>query len=260
MPQPIDKATETVTPNTGIGSMLKSRHYALFVLTVVYTSSFIDRQIISILLQPIKEEFILSDTALGVLGGVAFAIFYATLGIPMAMMADRSNRRNVIALAITVWSAMTALGGIAQNFTQLLAARIGVGVGEAGSGPPSHSIIADLYPLAERTRAMAIYSSGIYIGSALGALIGGTVALHYGWRSALLVVGLPGLAIALLVRFTLREPIRGQSDGKPRHIENLPLGKAARQVFRPESFKPLLEGFKYFWRSKTLRSYPRKPL
>jgi len=248
----------TETSNTGSssakeGGLLNSRHYALAILTLVYMSSFIDRQIISILLQPIKEEFGASDLQMGVLGGFVFAIFYATLGLPLALMADKVNRRNLITLAITIWSGMTALGGFAQSYTQLLLARIGVGIGEAGSGPASQSMIADLYPLSERTRAMAIYSSGITIGVSLGSLIGGTVAFYWSWQAALMVVGLPGLLIALVLRFTVNEPRRGQSDGVTNSPEPISMGQAAKEVFRFSSFAPIWQGLKFFWQSPTLR-------
>ncbi|MGB5948630.1 MAG: MFS transporter [Parvibaculum sp.] len=145
------------------------RHYALIILTLAYTSSHIDRGIVNIVLQPLKDEFQVSDTWLGLLSGLAFALFYATLGIPIAMWADRGNRRNIIALAVTVWSAMTAACGLATNFTHLLLARIGVGIGEAGSSPPSHSMIADLYPKEQRSMAMAIYAIGVYAGPCSGS-------------------------------------------------------------------------------------------
>lgn len=190
-----------------------ARHYALIILTLAYTSSHIDRGIVNIVLQPIKAEFHVSDTWLGLLSGLAFAVFYATLGIPIAMWADRGNRRNIIALAVTVWSAMTAACGLAGNFSHLMLARIGVGVGEAGSSPPSHSMIADLYPKESRSTAMAFYSVGVYVGAMLGLVIGGYVVQHYGWRATFYVVGLPGLVIALLVRFTMKEPRRGHADG-----------------------------------------------
>ncbi len=243
----------TGAPSAKSGGMLNSRHYALIILTLVYVSSFIDRQIMSILLQPIKEEFGASDLQMGVLGGFAFAIFYATLGLPLAMVADKTNRRNLIALSITVWSAMTALGGLAQNFVQLLLARIGVGVGEAGSGPASHSIIADLYPLEERTRAMAIYSTGIHIGGSLGGLFGGLIAFYWGWREALMVVGIPGLMIALLLRLTVKEPVRGQSEGVTDTPEPMSLGSAVKAVISKDSIAPLMDGFRLFWNSRTLR-------
>ena len=245
--------TETGSPAEKSGGLLNSRHYALIILTLVYISSFVDRQIMSILLQPVKEEFGASDLEMGILGGFAFAIFYATLGIPLAMVADRANRRNLIALSITLWSGMTALGGYAQNFTHLLLARIGVGVGEAGSGPASHSIIADLYPLAERTRAMAVYSTGIHIGGSLGGLIGGVVAFYWGWREAFLVVGLPGLLIAILLKLTVKEPVRGQSEGVIDGPEPLSLLEAVKQVVKPSSFVPVMDGFRLFWNSKALR-------
>lgn len=194
------------------GALFK-RHYALIILTLAYTSSHVDRGIVNIVMQPIKNEFHVNDTLLGLMSGLAFALFYATLGVPIAMWADRGNRRNIIALAVTVWSAMTALCGVASNFTHLLLARIGVGVGEAGSSPPSHSMIADLYPKESRSTAMAIYSVGVYLGAMIGLVFGGYVVQHYGWRMTFYVMGLPGLLIALLVRFTMNEPRRGHADG-----------------------------------------------
>jgi MFS family permease len=148
---------------------------------------------------------------------------------------------------------MTALGGVAQNYAQLLLSRIGVGVGEAGSGPASHSMIADMYPLEERTRAMAIYSTGIHIGGALGGLFGGVLAYEYGWRVALMAVGLPGLAIALLLRLTVKEPARkiASDDGSTR--DPLSFFAASREVLRMESFLPMVSGFKLFWESRSLR-------
>ena len=189
------------------------RHYALIILTLAYTSSHIDRGIVNIVMQPIKNEFHVSDTLLGLMSGLAFALFYATLGVPIAMWADRGNRRNIIALAVTVWSGMTAACGLAGNFSHLLMARIGVGIGEAGSSPPSHSMIADIYPKESRSTAMAFYSVGVYVGAMLGLVVGGFVVQHYGWRMTFFVVGLPGLIIALLVRFTTKEPMRGHADG-----------------------------------------------
>jgi predicted MFS family arabinose efflux permease len=189
------------------------RRYALILLLLVFTSSHVDRQILAILLEPIKHELALSDTQLGFLSGIAFAIFYATLGIPIAMWADRSNRRNIIALALATWSGMTVLCGMAANFWQLALARIGVGIGEAGSSPPSHSIIADMYPPAERATAMGIFSLGVNFGLLIGFLVGGWINQWYGWRAAFWVVGAPGLALALLVRYTLREPPRGYAEG-----------------------------------------------
>ena len=206
------------------------RRYMMFMLLLVYVSSHIDRQIMGILIEPIKAEFALSDTQLGFLSGIAFAIFYATLGLPVALWADRGNRRNIIALAITIWSVMTALCGFVGNFLQLVLCRIGVGVGEAGSSPPSHSMISDLYPPEERSSALGVYALGVYIGVMLGFLIGGFVAEYVGWRYAFLIVGLPGIIIALFVRFTLIEPIRGYSENRPPPIETSGIRKGFKHL------------------------------
>ena len=152
-----------------------TRRYVLSILVVVYTFNFIDRQILSILLEPIKKDLGLSDTQLGLLTGFAFAAFYATLGMPIARFADRNNRRNLIALSLTVWSVMTALSGLAMNFWHLLIARIGVGIGEAGCSPSSHSIIADYYPAKSRATALGIYALGIPVGILFGFYMGGTI-------------------------------------------------------------------------------------
>jgi MFS family permease len=188
------------------------RRYVLGLLFVVYVVNFVDRSILNILLEPIKREFHPSDTALGFLSGVAFAIFYATLGIPIARWADRGIRRDIIALALFVWSGMTALCGLARTFPQLVAARIGVGIGEAGGSPPAHSILSDYYPPERRGTAFAIYALGIPVGTAFGFFTGGWMAETLGWRTAFLLVGVPGIALALIVRLTLREPPRGHSE------------------------------------------------
>ncbi|MGB5490123.1 MAG: MFS transporter [Woeseiaceae bacterium] len=188
------------------------RNYVLFLLMVVYIFNFIDRQILVILQESIKEELSLSDKQLGLLSGFTFAIFYVVCGIPIARMADRYNRVNIVSASIAVWSAMTAISAFVGNFWQLLAARIGVGIGEAGASPPSHSIISDYFPHEERGRALSFYSMGIYIGILVGFLLGGWINQFFGWRTAFLVVGLPGLLMAVIVKLTLREPPRGQLD------------------------------------------------
>ncbi len=188
------------------------RRYMLGVLVVVYTFNFIDRQILSILLQDIKQDLALSDTQLGLLSGFAFAAFYVTMGIPIARWADLHNRRNLISVALALWSGMTALSGLALNFWHLLVARIGVGVGEAGCSPPAHSIIADLYAPEVRSTALGVYSLGIPFGILFGFLAGGWINEFFGWRVAFFVVGLPGLALALIVRLTVPEPPRGYSE------------------------------------------------
>jgi predicted MFS family arabinose efflux permease len=196
----------------------RQKNYTLFVLVLVFTSSHVDRQIMGILGQPIKESLQISDTQLGLLTGIMFAVFYATLGMPMAMWADRRNRRNLISFSVFLWSGMTALCGAAASFTQLLLLRIGVGVGEAGSNPPSHSIIADLYPKEQRATAMAIFGTGINWGILIGFLVGGWINEWYGWRTAFVVVGLPGIFLALLVRFTLKDPPRGYAEAEGKDL------------------------------------------
>ena len=188
-----------------------TRNYTLAMLVAIYASSHVDRQIVSILAESIKQELLLSDTQLGFLIGLSFAIFYATLGIPIAILADRYSRRNIIAISVIIWSGMTALCGLAGSYVQLALARIGVGIGEAGSSPPSHSMISDLYPPEKRATAMGIYAAGINVGVLLGFLVGGWVDEWYGWRMAFFVVGLPGILLGLLMFFTVQEPTRAQA-------------------------------------------------
>lgn len=217
---------------------MKRRGLTLALLTCTYFFSYMDRQILAILLERIKADLVLTDTQLGLLSGLVFAIFYATLGIPVARLADRTSRRNIIAVSLSIWSAMTALCGFAQNFAQLMLFRIGVGVGEAGSSPPSHSIIADLYPPEKRASAMAVYSLGVVLGAGFGTLIGGVVAHSYGWRIAMMTVGLPGIILAVLVRLFMVEPRRGLSD-------------AARAVAAP--MPSVAQGFASMWASAPAR-------
>ena len=202
------------TAATGAANATRVRTYALSVLLVVYTFNFIDRQILSILMESIKLDLGLSDQALGFLAGFAFASFYAVMGIPIALWADRGNRRNLISLALAVWSIMTAMSGLAQNFAHLALARIGVGIGEAGCSPPAHSMISDYYPQKQRATALGIYALGIPFGIMFGMFIGGWINEAFGWRRAFFVVGLPGLVLALIVRFTVAEPARGMSDNR----------------------------------------------
>ncbi|MDH3620073.1 MAG: MFS transporter, partial [Gammaproteobacteria bacterium] len=209
---------------------------ALVILAIVYMFNFVDRQILAILLPAIRDEFGVSDAWLGFLTGTAFAMFYIVLGIPVARYADRHNRRNLIALAVAVWSGMTALSGMAANFVQLALARIGVGVGEAGCSPPAHSMIADLYPPEERSTAMGVYTIGISAGIMLAYLLGGWVVQNIGWREALLIVGLPGLLLAAVVRFTVVEPKRGHSEGREALGEQPPFLTTLRFLWRRPSF------------------------
>ncbi len=190
--------------------------YVLGVLVVVYVFNFIDRQILAILLQPIKDDLHISDTALGFLSGFAFAAFYTIMGLPLARLADTWVRRSLIAIGLTVWSGMTALCGAARGFTDLALARIGVGVGEASCSPAAYSLLSDYFPPLRRATVLSIYSSGIYLGVGLGFWLGGWINEALGWRAAFLAVGLPGCLLALVVRLTVREPVRGVWDpGRP---------------------------------------------
>lgn len=184
----------------------RQRWTFLTVLFLVSTSNVVDRQIITVLLEPIKEEFGVSDTMLGLLSGLAFAVFYGTLGIPVARLADRKNRKVVVGLSLTVWSAFTALCGAAQNFWQLALMRVGVGAGEAGAVPPSQSLLADYFPPERRSLALAIFFLSAAAGNVLGLIVGGQIADAYGWRWTFIVFGLPGILLAFIVWFVLDEP------------------------------------------------------
>lgn len=209
---------------------------------MVYTFNFIDRQLLSILQESIKADLGLSDSQLGLLTGFAFAVFYVTAGIPIARWADKSNRRNIITMAIGLWSLMTAVSGFAQNYIQLLLARIGVGVGEAGGSPPAHSIISDIFPADKRASALGIYSTGVNIGILFGFLLGGWLNEFFGWRVAFMVVGIPGLIIALLVRFTIQEPIRGGAENREDSANLVPFGSVLSLLWSRSSFRHMALG------------------
>lgn len=192
----------------------QSRYYVLAILTLVYAFNHIDRQVLVILLEPIREDLRLEDWHLGLLSGLGFAAVYSTVGIPVAIWADRGVRRDIVALSLGVWSFMTVLSGFAQTYWHLLLARMGVGLGEAGGTPPSTSMIADLYPPSQRATALGVYTLGIGLGILAGFPLGGYVYELYGWRAAFFVAGAPGLVLALIVWLTVREPERGQSEAR----------------------------------------------
>ena len=184
----------------------------LLLLLIAYIFNFIDRQIVGVLAVPIKAELELTDQQLGLMGGIAFALFYSGLAIPIAWLADRKNRVNIIAISVAMWSAFTAVCGLAQNFWHLFFARMGVGIGEAGGVAPSYALISDYFPKSSRARALAFFSLGIPIGSALGVFFGGWIASNLDWRAAFIIVGLAGLPAALLVKLGIKEPVRGGFD------------------------------------------------
>ncbi|WP_340313413.1 spinster family MFS transporter [Rhizorhabdus argentea] len=192
---------------------IRNSRAALALLCVIYTFNFMDRQVVSVLAEPIKLDLRLSDTQLGMISGFAFAIFYTGFGLPVAALADRVSRVKVLAVACSLWSISCAACGLATNFVQLAAARIGVGLGEAGGVAPSYSIISDLFPPAERARALAVFSLGVPFGLALGSGLAGWSAAQWGWRTSLLIVCIPGLALALLLICLVPEPQRGAMDG-----------------------------------------------
>lgn len=200
--------------------------YVLLLLSITYIFNFIDRQILAMLIEPIKQEFGVSDTAMGFLSGFAFVFFYTIVGIPIARWADRGSRKVIITLAITIWSGMTAACGLARNFAELALLRVLVGVGEAGGSPPSHSLISDYFPPKKRATALSMYAAGVYIGSALAFLAGGYLLKNYDWRMAFFIVGLPGLILAVLVGLTVKEVPRGYSEQRERPPENSPSAPA----------------------------------
>src|SRR6187397_2560634 len=220
----VDLAPQATVPADTAARPSIRRYYVLALLTVIYVLNFLDRTIFNVLIEPIKKEFALSDTTMGLLAGFGFVLFYSLLGIPIARIADRFNRRNIVAVALAFWSAMTVFCGMAQSVTTLALARIGVGIGESGGTPASQSIIADLFSKNERPRALGIYAIGTYLGVFLGYFIGGYVNQHYGWRMAFYVAGLPGIALAAVLWLTMSEPKRG----------------AMAETFTPESLAPTL--------------------
>lgn len=216
------------------------KRYVVWFLFVVYVFNFVDRQILTTLIEPIKNEFKFSDTQLGLLSGFAFAMFYTTLGIPIARWADKNNRVNVIAISLLVWSSATAVTAFARNFWHLFLARIMVGVGEAGCSPPALSLISDYFDPKRRATALSIYAMGVYGGTFLGLMMGGLVAQRYGWRNAFLIVGLPGVLLALLLKLTIREPPRGFSEGGTHTVKAAPpMWTVLSTLFGKASFRNL---------------------
>lgn len=220
---------------------MKSPAYSLGLLLAIYILNTVDRQVMNILVEPVKKDLVLTDGQIGWLVGLSFALFYTFAGFPIARLADRSNRRNIITVALLVWSGMTVLCGFAKSFPQLLAARIGVGIGEAGCTPPAHSMISDTFPPARRASAISIYSLGVPLGTLFGLAFGGILADQLGWKAAFWVVGAPGVLLALLAWRTLHEPVRGAFDAQgDRAIE--PVGDTLRFIAHLPAIRHMLAG------------------
>jgi predicted MFS family arabinose efflux permease len=221
--------------------MVASRRLTLAVLLSVFAVNFTDRQLLAILIEPIKLDLTLSDTQVGLLYGFSFAVLYTTAGLPIAIFADRANRARIINWSLVFFSLMTVACGLAAGYWQLLTARIGVAIGEAGTNPPSHSMISDLYPVGQRSTAMAIFALGPHIGILLGFLIGGWVGQLWGWRAAFVVAGVAGLLFAILSFGLLQEPLRSRADGVT--VAQAPPARTVLQsLFRHASARHLFAG------------------
>jgi MFS family permease len=217
----------------------KGSAYAWYVVGLLFVTNVlnqIDRILVRILLEPIKRDLGTSDTEMGLLAGFAFILFYTALGIPMARWADRGVRRSIVALSLGFWSAMTAAIGFTRSFWELAAARLGVGAGEAGSGPASHSLLSDYFPPERRGRALALLGAGGYVGGSFGWLAGGWLEQLVGWRRAFFWIGVPGVLLGLLIRATLREPERGRMDRPGTALDELPLRAALRELASTRSY------------------------
>ncbi|MFT7652601.1 MAG: putative MFS family arabinose efflux permease [Candidatus Azotimanducaceae bacterium] len=210
--------------------------FVLFLLVCVYTVNWIDRYVFVILMESIKQDLGLSDAVLGALSGLAFAVIYSIAAIPIARWADQYNRRSIIAIGLGFWSLMTAACGLAANAVQLGMARLGVGLGEAACSPPAHSLISDYFPSRQRATAFAIYGLGVSFGITLGLFLGGWINEHYGWRIAFMAVGAPGILLAIVIRFAIREPKRGSADAGPVDSKDYSFLQVARYLFSRPAF------------------------
>ncbi|MDB5392640.1 MAG: transporter [Rhodospirillales bacterium] len=231
-----------ISLGVGAVSRFRSRHYTLLILGLVYSCNVMDRNILTILLDPIRQEFGLNDSELGLLSGLSFAIFYALAGLPLGAAADRLNRRNLIVVCLTLWSGMTAVCGLSRTFVQLLVARIGVGIGEAGGAPAAMAMISDLFPARQRATAISAFYLASPVGAMAALAAGGWVAGHYGWRWAFLAAGVPGLILALVLLLTVREPRRGLSDDAAATLTAQPVLETLRFIASQRSLLHLIAG------------------
>ena len=225
--------TQTVPVSADEVSSLGQRWYVLIIMMLAYTINIADRYVMSTVLEPIRLELKLTDSGVAFLTGVSLALFYVTMGIPLSWIADRYNRKNLLAASMAVWSAMTAFCGLSQGYMQLLLARIGVGIGEAGGTPSCNAIVADYFPANRRAMAMTVFALGAPIGAWLGADMAGAVAAEYGWRAAFYVLGVPGVLLALVIYFTIKEPVRGRLD-----------------AVSEQAAPPIRETLKFLWSQK----------
>lgn len=213
----------------------------LWMLSLAYACNFMDRSVVGTLAQPIKVDLLLADSQLGLLQGFAFVVLYCVAGLPLAWLAERRNRINIISICLVVWSGMTMVCGLAQNFVQLLIFRIGVGVGEAGCNPCSHSMIADAFAPGQRSRALSVYQMGATVGTMLGAMCAGILAEKFGWRAAFIAVGAPGLLVATAMKFTMKEPARVQASPTPAPAASL--GTVLRKLLTSRAIIHVVLGF-----------------
>lgn len=220
--------------------------YVLGMLVLAYVLNFVDRNLLSVLVEPIKADLGISDMQMGLMGGFSFALLYCLAGIPIARWADQGNRRSIIASGIAAWSIMTMVCGMARSYPQLLLARVGVGIGEAACSPPSHSLIADYFPPEKRATALAIYSMGVPIGVMIGFLCGGWIEYYFDWRTAFIAVGAPGILVAIILRFTVAEPIRGRFEKANHRSGRLSLMAVIKELAGMKSFVYLQLGNAFF--------------
>jgi len=218
------------------------RRYVLAALTLAYVFNYLDRYVLTILLEPIKAELGVSDAWMGFLIGPAFAVFYTTLGVPVARLADRGTRRSIVALGFAVWSAFTVASGFARGALELTLARIGVGVGEAAGAAPSHSLLSDYFPPARRAGALAVFQLGVYLGQFLGLAVGGLLVAPLGWRWTFVAVGAPGLVLAVVLRLTVREPPRGAFEAPREAPRAVGIGEVFQRLWALPSFRRLAVG------------------
>jgi MFS family permease len=236
---------EAVTPSAAAGWRAGTAHFTLGLLFVISLFNYTDRYMIAILLPSIKQDFGLSDTQMGVLSGVAFTLFYVVCGVPIARFADQRSRKKILVTALALWSVMTAVCGLVQNFFQLVIARMLVGIGEAGSSPPSYSVISDIYPPQRRATAMAVYLAGAPMGILIGFTLGGWLTAEYGWRYALFAVGVPGLVFAGLLVWLFKEPARGAVDGVSR-ARDVPFWQGLFTLLRNRTFRHAALGSAFY--------------